>query len=141
MKIRLTVFYVIASLFAALPAWADMKLVCQMTDYAQGKVSGSNDPGGSDFRLDIKSHVPPKATHLVKGDAAILEDTGAKGAVWNKGTMLQLDYTGHSPYFGALKITYTYRFADKSMSATTLLQRPQNAGPVGPIRGHCTEYW
>jgi hypothetical protein len=81
------------------------------------------------------------AKHLVQGDGATVEGTGDKGIVRNSGTMIQLNYAGHSKYFGPLKITYTYRFADKSMSVMILLQRWQHVNPVGPIRGHCTEYW
>jgi hypothetical protein len=141
MSLRLLVCGIVASFLTALPAHADLKLVCQMTDYRQGKVTGVHIPGGADLRLDIKSRVPPKATHLIKRSETNVEETGKSGTVENNGTMLQLHYTDRAPFFGTMNITYTYRFSDKSISVMMTTQGGQNAGPIGPVKGRCEEYW
>jgi hypothetical protein len=141
MSLRLLVCGTIALFLTTFPSHADLKLVCQMTDYRQGKVTGVHISGGSDLRLDIKNRVPPKATHLISGNESTVEETGKSGTVENNGTMLQLLYTDNAPFFGTMNISYTYRFSDKSISVMMTTQGGQNAGPIGPIKGRCEEYW
>ncbi|MDH5452504.1 MAG: hypothetical protein OEY05_12670 [Paracoccaceae bacterium] len=141
MSLRLLVCGTVAFFLTTFPAHADLKLVCQITDYRQGKVTGINVSAGSDLRLDIKSRVPPKATHLIRGSESNVEETGKSGTVENNGTTLQLHYTDSAPFFGTMNITYTYRFSDKSISVMMMTEGRKNAVPIGPVKGRCEEYW
>ncbi len=118
----------------AVPAASEpRRLVCKMNDYSGADLSGVLASTFVDAELDIRSVVPPSATHVFDRRISSVEGTDMTGTSVDRGSRITLQYEITRLNLGKVSIRYSYIKSTGIMVAIALVhrQRPMTARIAG----------